>query len=126
MVKGILLYVLMVSVVFAGWGCAVALVGAGAAGYGYVRGELKADLTGSVDSAYNATVKALDKLGLPVISKEKDALGAKVVARNVEDKKVGIKLKRVSEKITEVRIRIGIFGDQTQSIAIMDEIKKYL
>jgi len=107
-------------------GCAAALVGAGAAGYGFVRGELKANLSADLNKAYNATSKAMEKLEFNVINKDKDALSAKITARNAQDKKVQIKLARTGEDITEIRIRIGVFGNQRQSIAILDQIKKYL
>ena len=106
--------------------CAAVFVGAGAAGYGFVRGELKANLSADLNKAYNATLKAMEKLEFNVINKDKDALSAKITARNAQDKKVQIKLARTGEDITEIRIRIGVFGNQRQSIAIFDQIKEYL
>lgn len=107
-------------------GCAAVLVGTGAAGYGFVKGELKADLSADLNKAYDATLKAVDKLELNVVSKDKDALSARITARNAQDKKILIKLARTGEDITEIRIRIGVFGNQKQSIAILDKIKEYL
>ena len=62
--------------------CAAVFVGAGAAGYGFVRGELKANLSADLNKAYNATLKAMEKLEFNVINKDKDALSAKITARN--------------------------------------------
>ena len=108
-------------------GCAVALVGAGAAaGVGYVRGDLEAQMDESIDNVYNASLKALEELELAIISKDKNALGAKIISRTTEDKKIQIKLKRTENNITKLTIRIGLFGDETQSRVIYDTIKKNL
>ena len=113
--------------VFALGGCAVAIVGAGAAaGVGYVRGDLEATLKNDVEPIYKASLEALDQLELAVISREKDALGAKIISRTSEDKKVQIKLKQTQGGITELSIRIGIFGDEALSRLIYDKIRENL
>ena len=66
------------------------------------------------------------ELELAVIRKEKNALGAKIVSRTSTDKKIKITLKRTGDDLTELSIRIGAFGDETQSRAIYDKIKQNL
>ena len=108
-------------------GCAIALVGAGAAaGVGYVKGDLEAVLQDDINSVYEASLKAVKKLDLAVISKEKNALDAEIISRTSADKKIKIKLKRADENLTELSIRIGTFGDEAQSRAIYDKIKQNL
>ena len=108
-------------------GCVVAAVGAGAAaGVGYIRGDLEATLEDDVENVYEASLQALDELKLAVISKQQDALGAKIVSRNSEDKKIQVKLKQTEGGITKLTIRIGVFGDETQSRLIYDKIKENL
>ena len=68
----------------------------------------------------------MKKSGFTVTSKEKDAFNAKLVARGAEDKKLTIKLKRQSDNITEIKIRVGMFGDESMSRLVYDEIKKQI
>lgn len=56
----------------------------------YVRGDLEAVLSNDIDSVYQAAQKSLEQLELKINSKVKDALAAKIVARDAQDKKVTI------------------------------------
>jgi hypothetical protein len=108
-------------------GCVVAAVGAGAAAsVGYIRGDLEATLENDVEQVYEASLKALDQLKLAVVSKQQDALGAKIVSRNIEDKKIQINLKQNEGGVTKLTIRIGVFGNETQSRLIYDKIRDNL
>jgi len=108
-------------------GCVVAAVGAGAAGtVAYVRGDLETVETVGLDALYKASLEALDKLELAVIQKAKDAMTAEIISRDAEDKKIRIKLKSTAEGMTELSIRIGMFGDETKSRLIYEAIKKEL
>ena len=68
-----------------------------------------------LNRAWNATQKAMKRSGFTVTSKEKDAFDAKLIARGAGDKKVTIKLKKQSGNITEIRIRVGMIGDESMS-----------
>ena len=57
-------------------------------------------------------------------SKEKDDFYAILVARGAGEKKLTIKLKMQSDNITEIKIRVGMFGDESVSRLIYEEIKK--
>ena len=108
-------------------GCVVAAVGAGAAaGVGYIRGDLEAILENDVEEVYEASLTALRQLKLAVISKQQDALAAKIVSRNIEDKKIQINVKQNEGQTVKLTIRIGVFGDETQSRLIYDKIRDNL
>jgi hypothetical protein len=108
-------------------GCVVAAVGAGAAGtVAYVRGDLETVETAGLDALYKASLEALDELELAVVQKAKDAMTAEIISRDAEDKKIRIKLKSTAEGMTELSIRIGMFGDETKSRLIYEAIKKEL
>lgn len=101
------------------------MVVAGAAGAGtvaYIRGELDATLNERYDRVISASNDAVEKLELARISEAKDVFSAVIIARTAEDKKVRIKLTKEGEKMTKVQIRIGIFGDEEKSRAILDRI----
>ena len=111
-------------------GCALfavgAAAGAGAAGYAYVKGELKSTEPASLDRTWDATLASMKDLQFTVISQAKDSLQARLEARDSADKKIEIKLKRVSDTTTDVRIRVGAFGDEALSHVILDKIRQHL
>jgi hypothetical protein len=105
----------------------VAAVGAGAAGtVAYIRGDLETVESADIEAVYKAVLRAMDKLELAVIQKSKDAMSAKVTARDAQDKKITVKLTATAEGTTKVSIRIGTFGSETKSRLIYDQIKKEL
>jgi len=108
-------------------GCMIAAVGAGAAGtVAYIRGDLQTVEAASIDDVYEATLKAMDELELSITQKSKDAMSAKIIARDAQDKKITIKLAATAEGTTKLSIRIGVFGNERKSRLIYDQIKKKL
>lgn len=108
-------------------GCVV--VAAGAAGAGavaYVRGELESNISRSVDDVFQATQRALGNLEFAKISEQKSAVDAVLVSRTALDKKIEIKLQRTGDKMTKVKIRVGLLGDETLSMTILDKINAEL
>ena len=103
-------------------GCIVAAVGLGAGTIAYVRGDLQAVESASIDEVYEATLKALKELELLPTRKTKDALGAEITTYDAQDKKVTIKLKSEAEGTTKLSIRIGVFGSETKSRLIYQKI----
>ena len=106
-------------------GCAALLVGAaaGAGGVAYVQGELKVIESVPVDTAQRAAEKALQDLKLAVLKRQQDGLSGVIEARTSTDQKVTIKTKRISEKSTEVGIRVGVLGDEAKSRQILNRIQ---
>jgi len=111
-------------------GCAGALIVGGAAvGAGtvaYVTGELKAVEEAPLDRVWSATRKAVDDLEFVTTRADKDALTGKVTALGADKKKVHIALKKRTRNLTEIRIRVGTFGDEMVSRTILDKIKARL
>lgn len=108
-------------------GCAVVLLGTGAAaGAGtvaYVRGELRTTQEVALEQARAAAHQALADLKLAVTHESADALSAAITARNAEDKRIRIVLKRQTDALTKIHIRVGAFGDQAMSQVILDKMK---
>lgn len=106
-------------------GCAALVVGAGAGAgtVAYVAGELQATEDVSLTNAWNASKRAMKDLGFSITSAEKDAFEGKIIARGAGDKKVTISLEKVTDKTTEIGIRVGFFGDESMSIEILDSIR---
>ena len=102
-------------------GCAVFLIGAaagaGAAGVSYAGNELRAARKVSVSQAWAAAERALTELEFAIISKQKDATGGILSARNAKDQPVKIYLLRQSDGYTEIRIRVGTFNTSANRAA---------
>jgi len=108
-------------------GCFAVVVGAGAAGtVAYVRGDLEAVEAKKLDIVYDATKKAVEQLELSISKDNKDAMSAMIVVRDSQDKKMTIKLLATTEDSTKLSIRVGMFGSETKSRLIYDQIKKNL
>lgn len=108
-------------------GCVVVAAGAvGAGAVAYVRGELESSVEAGLDATYAAAQRALDKLEFARIEQRKSGLDAHLVHRTALDKRVEIKLKKVTERLTKIEIRIGLVGDQELSLTLLDKIRAEL
>ena len=123
-----LLVALLLGVSAAGLTGCVAVVAAGAAGTGvaWYRGRLEANLDQNIEAVFAASQKALNQLEFANISNKKSSVDAQLVSRTALDKKVEITLQKVTDRSTKVMIRVGVFGDETLSMSIMDKIKAAL
>jgi hypothetical protein len=108
-------------------GCFLVAIGAaGAAGAGtvaYIRGELDATLGNQYDLVIKATDGSIGQLQFAKVRETKDAFSSEIIARTAEDKKIDITITKVADNLTKVAIRIGVFGDEEKSRAILDKIK---
>lgn len=105
-------------------GCVVvAAAGAGAGAVAYVRGELNATLDSDYNRVVQATRQAIQELEFAKVSDNKDALQAILIARTAADKKIEIKIANPGNKLTTVKIRVGVFGDEALSQAILARIR---
>ena len=124
-----LLLGLLVALAAVASGClllvAGAAAGAGAGSYAYVNGELRSSEAVTLDKAWDAAQAGVKELGCNVVEKQKVALEAKLTARGPGDKKVQVKLIKQSDTVTEIRIRVGTFGDETPSRQILEKIKSH-
>ena len=110
-------------------GCIAALLVGGGAGAGtvaYIKGELKSTEEAPLDKTWQAALTAVEDLEFIVTSKEKDAFSGKLIAHKANDKKVEIYFQKATENTTNLRIRVGVFGDETLSLMILERLRKYL
>ena len=92
----------------------------------YVRGELQANVERRFEVVERAANHALTELQFAKIEEKKDALVAIITARTAEDTKINVKVERSTEKITTIRIRAGVIGNEKLSHIILDKIKEGL
>jgi len=110
-------------------GCLAVAVGAGAAGtVAYLAGDLEAEEPYGVEQTYAAARATADGLGLRIIEGQtgRDALAARVVARDSADKKIEVRLKAITKNATKISIRVGTFGDDTKAHLIYNTIRDNL
>lgn len=108
-------------------GCIAVVAAAGAGtGVAWYNGRLDATVEAGLDEVYRASQRALSDLEFAKISENKSALDALLVSRTALDKKVEIKLTKPAEGATKVSIRVGVFGDEELSMAILEKIKARL
>ena len=111
-------------------GCALFVVGAaagaGAAGYAWVDGEVKTTEASSLNQTWDASLAAMKDLEFTVTDKSKDALSGYVTAQTADNKTIKISLKYISNTSTEIRIRVGTFGDESLSRIILGKINSHL
>ena len=108
-------------------GCGAAIIAGGAAvGAGsaaYIYGQLTSEEKVSFDVAWNATQKAAENLGYTTTSKENGEFWGELIARDSKGQKLTVKLRSPDEMRTEIKIRVGLFGDEQSSGRILDEIR---
>jgi hypothetical protein len=113
------------------YGCAAPLLVAGAAAggtVGYVAGELTSTKQVTFKKAWEATRAAMGDLGYAITKEEHDPADNErtLTARAEGDEKVTVKLVKKEDRLTEIGIRVGIFGDKKQSAEILNAIEKRL
>ena len=110
-------------------GCTLLVLGgagAGAAGYAYVKGESEKSYPYPIAQSLPAVRAAVKEAGLPAISEAADDLGAKLESRTAQGDKVSITLQPKGPAVTNVRVRVGVFGDEDASRLILARIDQLL
>ena len=107
-------------------GCGAVIVG-GAAAVGtvaYFQGDLHAELKGSLKQSIKAVDAAILRAGIDTITRSVDNLGAYYELRTHQEERLEITMKKVDKRSTQVLIRVGLFGDESLSHTILEEIQK--
>lgn len=108
-------------------GCLAVAAGAGAgATVAYVRGDLDTTLNAGFERSLAAVNAAVAQLQYAKVSEKRDALEATVIARNASDKRIFLRLDTLAADATKLKIRIGTFGDDTLTQAVLEKIKANL
>lgn len=104
----------------------VAGAGAGATAVAYKLGELVATTDHPTMVVSAAADQGLAELKLPVVSKTTSELTVTVLSRDADDASITITLKSVSATQTQIHIRVGMLGDETRSVRILNAILDHL
>jgi len=121
---------LLTAVSLFGSGCALFVVGAAAgAGAGtvmWVKGELKTAEAVPYERACRAAEAGLTDLGYAITGREQTGITCCLIARGAGDKKIQVTVEKSSATVSEIRVRVGLFGDEPLSRQILESIKKRL
>lgn len=109
-------------------GCPLVLLGGGAAvGAGavaYTQGELRSVEAATFERTWDAVHEATRDLGFIITDQNKEPDSASVEARTQDNKEVKIELSAKAPTATEIRIRVGMFGNEALSRVILEKIKR--
>ena len=75
------------------------------------------------DSAFRASIQALDLLGYFRTGEIRGDIETSVFARKVGDVKIVVKITEISPEQSQVSVRIGLIGDMPESQVILAEIE---
>ncbi len=121
-------FVLAVLVIFGG--CVPATIGsgdgAGVGAFSYITRDVKATYHVTMDTAWPATLRAMEQLNLSVESENIDALGGALAVKRADGTDVTIHLKPLDESSTRISVRVGWVGSKTKSVLIHDAIRNAL
>jgi hypothetical protein len=76
-----------------------------------------------LERSYEAVLAALGELNLQVQTKTLDGLEGRIKAFRADRTAVRVYLQPVTNRTTEVRVKIGTFGDQDQAERIHNNIR---
>jgi hypothetical protein len=109
-------------------GCVAVAVGAaaGAGTVAYQRGSLVSHESAGMDATWSACQGAIKRLEFEEEGATKDALEGTLEARSGNGRTITFKLRRISENSTELRIRVGMFGDEAMTRQIHEAVRKSL
>jgi hypothetical protein len=108
-------------------GCGAALVAGAVAGAAlgtaaYVNGEHIQVYNANLDRTWAATMTALKDMNISVDKSTKDGLGGTIEGERADGTDVKITQEPTENGNTQVKIRVGTFGDQAESEAIQRRI----
>lgn len=109
-------------------GCVALAVGgaAGAAGVMYHEGRLVDKVNAPLEKAYSASLATLEAKKLIVTSKSADIANAHIKSKYADDKEIWIDIEGITTEVCEIKIRVGVMGDQDRSIDLLEGIKSRL
>jgi hypothetical protein len=88
--------------------------------------ELEATLDAPLERAFAAAEQAVRDMKFEVVSARSDVLQGVVRSRMADGTGVDVDLKKITDRTTLVRIKVGTLGDQAVSRSLLDQIRKHI
>lgn len=89
-------------------------------------GTVYAQVSGKPESVVKATQQALKDMNLILISGNASQLSGKVIARTSEDKPITVNVQNRDNRVSELSIKVGGYGDEKMGLAILRNIQENL
>ncbi len=109
-----------------GCGALLLIGGAGTSAIAFATGELRSREPSTLAQLDAACAAAVDVLAYDEVETEREANQIRWRARTASGDPVDIRLVAKGPDATEVRIRIGVFGDEAKSRLVLEEIHQAL
>ena len=108
-------------------GCMFA-VGArtGATGAIYYKGNMKETLPHSSNEVFEAALRALSDEALPIDNQEQDPYRGKIKAGYPDGKNIWIRITALNYQSSDLKIRVGVGGNQKRAYDLLTRIKEHL
>ena len=120
-----LMSIMLIPLLFSG--CAAIVAGGAAAGGAiWYRGELRENLPGSVEQVCKAADRSMKNFKFTIKDSKSDKLRGEINVEMADGTDVKISVRSQGDKVSEIRIRVGIMGDEKVSRQIIEDIKKVL
>ena len=121
-------FALLASLALGSSGCfgLLLLGGAGTGAIAFATGELRSTERTPIAALDAACASAVDTLGYDEVETERADERIRWRARTASGEPVEIRLAASGEARTELRIRIGVFGDEAKSRLVLEEIHRAL
>lgn len=100
--------------------------GAGTSAIAFATGELRTTEEATIDAALAACQAATGRLGYEDVSVDRKAERVRLQATTASGDPVVIRLLAQGPERTDLRIRIGTFGDEAASRLVLEEIHQSL
>ena len=128
MSRKLVVVAVFISLLFAG--CAPAAFVGGAAlgigGYKYYNGALIVIYKAPFDETWNNSVSALENLDYQIFERNRKLTSGTIKTTGSIKERITLSLKYVSLEETEVKIKVGLLGDEVDSTKIKDKIGELL
>jgi hypothetical protein len=109
-----------------GCGALLLIGGAGTSAIAFATGELRTTEEAPLAEVDAACGEAIDRLGYEDVTTEREASRVRYRGRTVGGEPVDIRLEAKEPETTQLRIRIGVFGDEATSRLVLEEIQQSL
>jgi len=128
MLKKITVIILSVFLLANVCGCAVLLVGAGAAGTAvWLSGKLTQEFNASYERTVIASEKALKSLKMPILKEAKEENVTQLKSSYSDGSETWIDVRKITDNSSKVEVRVGgVTPDKAAAEKILDRIKRYL
>jgi len=92
----------------------------------FIQGTLQAAFDKPIEKVLEASRRALTDLGYEITREDSGSHYAQLQGAQADDSSIVLKLRKSSETVTGLSIRVGLWGDNAVSRLILHEIEKEL